>query len=221
MFKKAGNYFLSIGFTWTDIFKILEIPENEWSYYKINEKYKYQSVNANDPEGLGMNSIDALFEFYILPNSIRNGDHSYSTIYDQQLGRFFETPNINYGQVLKDTRENSDNQISCLFSTSMADAKAGFAISSYLERENIILNKTLVILFDDNYLNLQDAHLTWGNIFFKTYELSYDEKWDCKIKESSINPALLFVNIGIQSQEDAQSCPLQGNFNEYFRSVQK
>src|ERR1035437_7850714 len=104
MFKKPSNYFLSISFDWKDILNILEVSEEEQSDFVINEKYYYQSPNANiiansnrNPGWFGVIETSTLFEYYIMPESLRNGSgKGDSCIYDQQLKRFFESPNINY-----------------------------------------------------------------------------------------------------------------------------
>ena len=218
MFKNPGNYFLSISFEWKDIFRILEVPESQQDYFEVSEKYKYQSPNANGTEGRGAKSCSALFEYYIIPNSLGNGSYSYSSIYDQQLKRFFESPNINYGPVLKNSKKK-DSSLACFFKKGMptekaAFAKAGFAVCFSQDSKW----KTIVFLFDEKFLNLTDAHTQWGEkIPFEAYEISYDGKGDNIVTKVSLDPKILWLNTSVQSQDDAQSGPFDGDLHKFFK----
>jgi len=213
MFKNPGNYFLSLSFEWKDIFRILEVPENQQDDFEVNEKYRYQSPNANSTDGLGINSSSALFEYYILPNSLRNGAYSYSSIYDQQLKIFFESPNINYGPVLKNSKKE-DSSLICFFNKNLANNKAGFSICF----SNDSKWKTIIFLFDENHLNLKDAHVKWGDrIPFESFEISYDGKGDNIVKKVSLDPKILWLNTSVQSQDDAQSGPFDGDLHKFFK----
>ena len=215
MFKQPSNYFLAIAFDWKDIFKIFEVPEKEQSNFVINEKYHYQSVNANSESG-PIDETWACFEYYIMPNSLRNGSYSYSSIYDQQLKRFFESPNINYGFVLKNSKEEYSG-FTCHFSkgtTYNKDCrKASFSISF---SEN---SKSLVFLFDETYLDFQHTHSLGGNIPFETYEISFDKKNGEVVKKISIDPNTISIGISGQSVEDAQSSPFSQTLYKYFKNL--
>ncbi len=218
IFKIGGQYFLSISFDWKDIFRFLEVPEKDQEDFEIVEKYKYQSPNANSADGLGINSASALFEYYIIPNALRNGAYSYSAIYDQQLKRFFESPNINYGPVLKNSKKE-DSSIICFFKKGMPSkeasfAKAGFSVCFAQEGKW----KTLVFMFDEKFLNLSDAHTQWGDrIPFESYEISYDGKGDNIVKKVSIDPEKIWINTGVQSQDDAQTGPFDMDLHKFFK----
>jgi hypothetical protein len=215
LFKNAGNYFLSIFFDWKDIYKLLDIPEAEQSDFVITDNYHYRSLNANDGDGLGIDSNSAVFEYYIIPNSLRNGGYSYSTIFDQQLKRFFESPNINYGPVLKNSKKD-DSSIVCLFNKNIANGKAGFAI--HVSREEN--RKTVIFLFDEKYLN--DAHTKWGDkVPFEAYEISFDHKNENVVKEISVSPDVVHISVLVQSQDDAQSSPFSGDLHKYFKNKNK
>ena len=196
MFKNPGNYFLSISFEWKDIFRILEVPESQQDDFEVSEKYEYQSPNANGTEGLGINSSSALFEYYIIPNSLRNRSYSYSSIYDQQLKRFFESPNINYGPVLKNSKKK-DSSLICFFKKGMPNEKAAFAKAGF------------AICFS------QDSK--WKTIIFLFYEISYDGKGDNIVKKVSLDPKILWLNTSVQSQDDAQSGPFDGDLHKFFK----
>ena len=214
MFKNPGNYFLSISFEWKDIFRILEVPESQQDYFEVSEKYKYQSPNANGTEGRGAKSSSALFEYYIIPNSLGNGSYSYSSIYDQQLKRFFEI-GINYGDVLKNSKK--DSYLTCFFSKNLADNKAGFKVSFYGSK-----NKAIIFLFDKNYLNLKDANVKWGDrIPFESFKISYasyvDFKADNTVEKVSVSPDVLWINTEVQSQYDAQSVSFDSDLHKFFK----
>ncbi len=213
MFKNPGNYFLAISFKWKNIFRILEVPEDQQSDFVVNEKYQYQSPNANSTDGLGINSSSALFEYYIFPNSLRNRSYSYSSIYDQQLKRFFESPNINYGPVLKNSKKE-DSSLICFFNKNLANNKAGFSVCFLNEGKW----KTIIFLFDESYLNLKDIHVQWGKkIPFESFEISYDGKGDNIVKKVSVSPDILWINTGVQSQDDAQSSPFSQDLYKYLK----
>ena len=214
MFKNPGNYFLSIFFEWKDIFRILEVPESQQDDFKVSEEYKHEHPGT---EGR-LNSFSALFEYYIIPNSLRDGSYSYSSIYDQQLKRFFESPNINYGPVLKNSKKK-DSSLACFFKKGMptekaAFAKAGFAVCFSQDSKW----KTIVFLFDEKFLNLTDAHTQWGEkIPFEAYEISYDGKGDNIVTKVSLDPKILWLNTSVQSQDDAQSGPFDSDLHKFFK----
>ena len=217
IFKKPSNYFLSISFQWKDIYKILEIPKEEQTNFVISENYYYESLNANSNDGLGINTSSAIFEYYIIPDSLRNGNYNpSSSIFDQQLKRFFESPNINYGVVLKSIKPT--DSLICLFNKNVVNGKAGFAVHLSREKDR----KTIIFLFDEHYLNLNDAHTKWGEkIAFETYEISFDPKNENVVKEISISPDTVYIGISIQSQDDAQSSPLSQDLFKYFKNKTK
>src|SRR3989338_4909454 len=210
MFKNPGNYFLSIFFEWKDIFRILEVPESQQDNFKVSEEYKHEHPGT---EGR-LNSFSALFEYYIIPNSLRDGSYSYSSIYDQQLKRFFEI-GINYGDVLKNSKK--DSYLTCFFSKNLADNKAGFKVSFYGSK-----NKAIIFLFDKNYLNLKDANVKWGDrIPFESFKISYasyvDFKADNTVEKVSVSPDVLWINTEVQSQYDAQSVSFDSDLHKFFK----
>ncbi len=217
LFKNPGNYFFSICFDWKDIYKLLSIPEDDYLDFAISDNYKYQSLNANDSDGLGIDSNSAVFEYYVIPNSLRNGSYSYSTIFDQQLKRFFESPNINYGSVLKNFKKKNYS-IFCYFNKSMVNGKAGFAIHVSKEENS----KTIIFLFDEVYLNMEDAHAKWNDkVSFETYEIIYGDNHENSVKKISVEPNVVNISSLIQSQDDAQTNPFCGDLNKYFKNIKK
>lgn len=219
MFTQPSHYFLSISFDWKDIFQVLEIPESEWLDFVIDDKYKYQSPNANSTDGLGINNVSALFEYYIMPGVLRNGKYSSAAIFDQQLKRFFEGPNINYGSVLRNTK-NKDSSLICFFTGRMPSEKSpfgntGFAIFYAQEGKR----ETVLITFNSKFLALTDAHEKWGEkIPFEAFLISNDAIDSPNVtKKIFINPEKIWLNTSIQSQDDAQTGP----FDNYLRNILK
>lgn len=215
IFKNPGNYFFSIWFEWKDIYKELGIPKDEQSDFVINEKIKYESPNANDNSGLGIISNSAVFEYYVIPNSLRNGPYSYSSIYDQQLKRFFETPNINYGKVLYNNK--TQESINCQFAKNIYKDKAGFSISP--DGDN---RRTLIILFDGNYLNLKNSHTEWGKpVLFDVYIVKPSinhQNDEQNIEKISLGPDVIHITINVQSQDDAQVSPISRIMMRYLKN---
>jgi len=210
MFKKSSNYFLSFNFEWNDIFKILGISEKDGIEFTISEKYFYQSPNANDPNGLGIDSSSALFEYYIIPNSLVGS----SSIFDQQLKRFFETPNINYGPVLEN-KKNKTSSITCFFNKRIIENKAGFSICFL----NDCAWKTIIFTFDTTYLNLKDVNKQWGQtIPFETFEITNGGSGDNIVKKVSVDSDIFLIQILIQSQNDAQSSPFSQDLYKMFKN---
>jgi hypothetical protein len=217
MFKQPSHYFLSISFDWEDILQILEVSESERSSFVVSDKFKYQSPNANSTDGLGINNVSALFEYYIMPRVLRNREYSSAAIYDQQLKRFFESPNINYGPVLENTKDGSS--LVCFFkngmpSQSSAFGNAGFAICFTHDNKW----KTILITFDSKFLALTDAHVKWGEMIpFDIYEIFYDGNGDKTIKKISVDPEKIWVNTSVQSQDDAQTGPFDHDLRTFLK----
>lgn len=213
MSKKTTNYFLSISFEWKDIFKILEVPQEEQDDFAVTDKYFYQSPNANDGTDLGINDKSAIFEYYVLPNSAGNGKYLYSSIFDQQLKRFSESPNINYGQVLKGNK-NEGSSVVCFFNKNVANHMTGFAIS-YSGQDKW---KAVIFLFNENYLNLEEAHLREQDaIPFESFEIYSDGMGDNVVRKLSINPESLYIGTSCQSYDDAQISPFGMDLHRYFK----
>lgn len=202
MFERPGNYFLSLTFKWDDILNLLEMPTNERPNFVVNEKMYYKASNAYSAEGLGIDRTEALFEYYIMPKSIRNGSYApSSTIYDQQLKRFFETPNINYGPLLNHTKHEEET-VSCFFSRlSSRKGKSAFSFSYTSVRDS----KALSFYFDEKYLNLDDAHKTWSG----DEEISFEVVERTRNNEEIVlvEKGIFWIQICVQSQEDASPSP--------------
>lgn len=223
MFKKSTkyNYFLSISFEWRDMFNILEVPKEERTDFIVSDKYYYKSLNAHidtdldDPmPDINITGIDyrgAIFEYYILPNSVTNGKYTHSTIFDQQLKRFFESPNINYGPVLKG-KENKDSSLVCFFSKNMVDNMAGFAIS-YSNQDKL---KAAIFLFNKDYLNLEDRYHCSYAIPFESFEIYTDDTGENITRKISDNPESLLIRTSLQSYDDGQSSPFDDVY-KYFK----
>lgn len=218
--KNPSNYFLQISFDWKDIYKILELSEDEQSGLKINPDFYYQSPNGNNGEGLGIDEISANFEYYISPDSLRNGSYpAFSTIYDQQLKRFFETPNTWYRGILSGkTKKDEELWIGCLFSKFFIKNKSAFCIN--FSSDGTILQKTLVILFDCEYLNIKNIHQSWGNqIPFEAYIIEKKHSSDSIVKNIVIAEKTVFwIGTNVQSFDDAQSAPFSQDMYKFLKN---
>lgn len=223
--KTYGNYFLLISLEWENIYKIFELTDGDREGLKINEDFLYRSPNANDGHGLGIDSGSANFEYYITPNALRNGSYQYSSIYDQQLKRFFESPNTNYGTILSGKTSGKENLwIGCLFNKNLHKGNAGFSIhfSKTGDDDTIAYpnnqRKTLVMLFDGKYLNLKDVHKKWGDqIPFRAYLISQNNNSEAVTKELTLTKDQAWINTSVQSVNDAQSSPIASDLNKYLK----
>lgn len=221
----ASSYFFLISFEWPKVFDALGIPEAERKHLKFNMELAYKSPNANDGDDLGIDEESAHFEYYISPNALRNGWYKYGSVYDQQLKRFFETPNINYGTAFSGKTEKEDELwIGCLFSSNLVKSKAGFSINYGRTGEEDSWSRpdstqrTLVILFDEKYLNLQDAHKTWSDkVSYRTLLISSDNRGDSEVKEITLPDNSVWVNTDVQSLNDAQVSPFGTELSKYFK----
>lgn len=202
MFKKQSNYFVSIFFKWENILNLLEVPQEERGYFYVNEKYKYRYIENNGEERFSTDNSSACFEYYIIPNSIRNGNFKpCSSIFDQQAHRFFTGPaNVDYGDVLINSK-NKNLNIRCAFSEMSVDKKASFVVRCWG------INKSIVFLFDRSYLNLDNAGNKWdsGIIPFDSFEISQEDTHygeQPMLKNLLINDDVFSVRTLIQSQHE-------------------
>lgn len=217
IFKNPSNYFFTISFDWKDIYNVLEIPQEEQAGFIISDNYYYRSLNGNDGNGLGIDAQSVIFEYYIMPSTLRNSVYSYSSIFDQQTKRFSETPNINYGPLLKSSIEKDSNVI-FLFGSNVVDGKAGFSLHFTKESNS----KAIVFLFDKKYLNLGDADTSWGKeIPFETYKVSYLYEGEPVIKEIPMNSTNVNFGVSVQSKDDAQTSPISHILHNYLKNKLK
>jgi len=147
--RNYGNYFILVSYEWETFFKVMGIPKEFTKGLKIQPNWEYMSVNGNDSSGLGIDSKSANFEYFISPRSVRNGGYSYSSIYDQQLKKYFSGPNIVYRTVLAD--EKKDNYVHCFMTDNATTGYGAFTISFH---SNVHESCTVIVLFEKKYFNL-------------------------------------------------------------------
>ena len=217
---KNAAYFLSIWFKWEEVFKALSLTEKERDRLTINSRYRFVSPNGNDPEGLGIDDESALFEYYVTPNILGNGKYSYSSIFDQQLRMFFETPNILYPNVM----EGRDSSFSIKFGKSVFSSGSIKLSGFMLCFSNSDIQKILLVTFDDKYLNLEKANKGWSDVFpYKAFVIDRSTHFstieDKKIsaREVVLDRNTFMIGIYPQSQHDAQSFHLPTEFSEAIK----
>jgi hypothetical protein len=213
MFTKQ-NYFLKVQFSWEDIRPVLSFADDVWAKSEKNKDYSV-SFNANSWTPVA-DSQQVNFEYYIIP--------SQQAIYCQQTHRFFETPNIIYSGVLhgKDGEEVFSANLG--FHSNFVSGKAAFQINyskgdEFANRPSI--QKTLVVLFDRAYLNLNfNSSMEYEKLPYEIYLIErtgeYPDK-DNTITEVAFDKEKLWLQIGSQSEQDAQSAPYSGEMHSYFK----
>lgn len=205
MFDKPSNYFFAIFFDWNNILKLLGIPDSELNNFEIDKDSFLSTFGTLSFEILGIDRESAIFEYYILPNSIKNPPYSYSTIYDQQLKRFSENGKVTYMGLLKNkTSQKYNGEISChfsKFSDSKNQAEFRFIHSKDFEYTS------LTFYFDDKYLNLKKPKDIWGppipyEARLSTFTDNPLENDKVQEKIISVNSEVLSIVTTIQSQHD-------------------
>jgi len=226
---KVSNYFFSIFFHWSKVYELLNIPEEEFRTFNIGEDYKKLiSNNVNDGSPLVYSSLImsevyytdlACFEYYVIPRTWK-GYYSWGHIFDQQNKTFFESPNTAYRGVLKGGK-NGESFISCglqkgaLSSKVASERKACFWINYSKETSAIQSEqKTLAIIFNEEYLNMGRAHSFKDKIPCDIYLINHQ---DSEVKKIEIKNGDFHVGIDVQSQQDAQSNPVISELYEYFK----
>lgn len=213
MFTKQ-NYFLKVQFSWEDIRPVLSFADDVWGKSEKNKDYSV-SFNANSWTPVA-DSQEVNFEYYVIP--------SQQAIYCQQTHRFFETPNIIYSGVLHGKHEGEDFSANLGFHSNFVSGKAAFQIN-YTKGTSSIhpsIQKTLVILFDTAYLNLNfTSSMEYEKLPYEIYLIERTGEFpdsENSIKEVSFDKEKLWLQIGSQSAQDAQSAPYSGEMYSYFKN---
>jgi hypothetical protein len=226
-FRKApDSYFLTVSFKWEDIYKVFGLTDEEKEILKINKDFLYKSPNAHDGRSLGIDEINATFEYYVTPNALGNRSYRWSSIYDQQLKRFFETPNTAYGTVLSGEKDGKSLYTTCLFNKSLYKGNSAFSIyfsntdEKGTELYSNTLTKILIVLFDDKYLNLMGASKKWTEeLSFKTYLiLKPVGNSEAVTEEITMEKGKMYVSISPQSAQDAMASPISKYLYDYFKT---
>lgn len=206
MFTQPSHYFLNISFDWSEILGLLGVLSDEIQEFQITDKFHSYTPNANSSEyEFGMNSEMAMFEYYVMPDVLRNGPYNDSAIFDCQYKKFFSTINTRYSRVLE-CKDSPDIYVSCWLERNSGKNKSAFSIG--ILQEFVTDAVFLTFVFPEEYLNKKDAHKTWGAMeevrVFKTAVVHMEEN---KVTEISTPPKSLLINIMMQSEHDAQVGP--------------
>jgi hypothetical protein len=230
-----SNYFFSIFFYWSKVYELFNISEEEYKTLNLNGDYiKLISNNINEHGPLMCDGEMACFEYYIIPRAVK-GQYSYGHIFDQQNKSFFESPNTIYRGVLKGKSKDGGNvSISCGFNKGALSAKIAVNSKScfwinYSKETSTIQDeqKTLVILFNEDYLNMRNADSFDEKILHDIYLIEYQEGSESKVIKIEANKDDLNVIdsfhlcVNVQSQQDAQSNPVLRELRKYFNSNSK
>jgi len=169
---RVSNYFLLVSLDWGEIPKLFGIQEGWLDTAELEEQFKENGVRD--------------FEYYIIPKALK-GSFSVSHIFDQQTNTFSESPNTAY-QLLKGKNDAGNNFfVTGGFLRLAPNKKSCFWINYY---EKIIplqsSYKTIVILFDEKYLNIKNAHsVTPQRIPFKVHLIESKDDPDVPFKKVS------------------------------------
>jgi hypothetical protein len=229
---RVSNYFFSVFFDWVTVYKLFEIKEEEYKTFNVGDDYKkltsnnvnYGSYSLMHDKGV------ACFEYYVMPKAVK-GQYSWSHIYDQQNKTFFESPNTMYKEVLKSGGKNRENAsaISCGFekgaiNTVTPNRKSCFWITYRKEiPDSVSEYKTLVIIFNEEYLNIRNAQSFNDKILFDVYLIEHQDSEKNhfeaipKVKKIEVKEGDFSVNIHVQSQQDAETNPLTLPLYRYFK----
>ena len=212
MFTKQ-NYFLKVQFSWADIRPLLSFADDVWKESHTNKDYSV-SFNGNSWVPVA-DTQEVNFEYYVIP--------SQHAIYCQQTHRFFESPNIVYSGILHGKHDGEDFSVNCGFHTHFVTGKAAFQIN-YTKGGSSIhpsIQKTLVILFDTAYLNLNfTSSMEYEKLPYEIYLIDRTGEYPDKentVKEVDFDKEKLWLQIGSQSAQDAQSAPYSGEMYSYFK----
>lgn len=215
MFSRS-NYFLKIQFSWADIRPLLSFADDVFAESKTNENYSV-SFNGNSWTPVA-DSQDVNFEYYIIPAQ---------AIFCQQTHRFFESPNIIYPKLLHGKHGKEEFSVNCGFHTHFVRGKAAFQIN-YTKGDSSIhpsIQKTLVILFDTKFLNLNfNSSLEYEKLPYEIYLIEQTGEFLDKkdvVKEIDFDKEKLWLQIGSQSAQDAQSAPYSSEMYRYFEDKKK
>lgn len=158
MFDNPYNYFFAIWFNWQNIYEVMSLSKDVTDGMKLGDMFSDISI-LNGSTEVGMNSESGLFEFYIIPNSLKNGDYKpHSTIYDQQTRRFSSGAFI-YNNVLEN--EENDREIYCTFNFHHdRPSKVCFSIAY---SNSLVTEKEIRFYFDSKHLNDPSAYKNWGD----------------------------------------------------------
>jgi hypothetical protein len=209
-----NNYFLKIQFSWADIRPILSFTDDVWKESHTNKDYSV-SFNGNSWVPVA-DSQEVNFEYYIIP--------SQHAIYCQQTHRFFESPNIIYSGVLHGKHGGKDFSVNCGFHTNFVNGKAAFQINYTNGTFPIhpFVRKTLVILLDTAYLNLNfDPSMEYEKLPYEVYLIEHTGKFpesEDAVKKVDFDKERLWLQIGSQSAQDAQSAPHSTEIYSYLKN---
>ena len=80
------------------MFDLLNVPKNIRANLKVGKDYSNRESDSTEG-GYPINQVEANFEYYIVPKATK-GQYQFSSIFDQQLKTFSESPNVIYRNVL-------------------------------------------------------------------------------------------------------------------------
>jgi hypothetical protein len=205
------KYFLSISFKWKNVIELLGIPDSEFSNYKILKEHGYISKNPCSSSDNGMNKLYANFEYFIESSSQKK--YPFGAFYDQQTKRFYESPNILYGIILKNTK-NDDLSISCSFHDNAINERPGFIIST-----NELQTKALVFLFERDLLNIHEKKivLAGDDEEFRAFRIHLDADYKHHTIELKVSRDIFWPMLSVQSIEDSGSAPYFGCLREFLK----
>ncbi len=211
-----SNYFFQISFHWLSIYKILNIPEEDYGYLNFEKEYYSNSCNGNNSNPQINNNGIASFEYYVMPRAQRGGYPS-SHIFCQQKKIFLETLNIAYRGVK--TGKSKDGKaviLSCGFTKYAMSGKSGFWINFQKETTHLDAElKTLFFVFDEKKLNIANAYSQHGKtIPYKAFLIEdtiQGRRHEAKVTEltgpTKSEDEFLWMQVSIQSLQDAQAVP--------------
>jgi len=169
---RVSNYFVQVHLDWEEIPKFFGIQEKWFGATDLEDAFKEKGV--------------AYFEYYVIPEAFK-GSFSSSNIFDQQSKTFSESPSTAY-KLLKGKNEVGNNfSVTGGFLRLAPNKKSCFWINYH---EEIIplefLSKTIVILFDEKYLNIKNAHsVVPQEIPFKVHLIESKDDPDIPFKNTS------------------------------------
>jgi len=202
--RSLSSYFILISFDWFTVYELFGISDEECKTFEVNKNY-YVSSGVSVTDGNRAN-----FEYYITPKAIR-GPYPCSIIFDQQQKTFHESPHADYRDVITGkTATGHKTAISCGFAAHMLDGKkAGFWIQYRKDISDFKMEmKTLVLVFDDKFLELTDAHSRHGNLIPREVYLleyknaDYHSVGDVKTEKMTVKQDDFWLQTNIQSTLD-------------------
>lgn len=205
------NYFLSISFTWSELFKLFEI--NEHQNCDVSDKYKHMRTMHD----FG----NVSFEYYISPKILSSFYH----IYDQQNKNFLSTPNSDSDKVLI-LKENKTEKGSISFgleNNDISKIKTSKKICFWIRYDYENLNewgKYIILLFDEKYFKIA----TETTVPYEAYMVDFVwknegvpfKKLDSEIKK--IETDSFIISTSFNSINERASSKATYAISEYFKS---